>query len=92
MQNAAPQSGILSSAISHGGDLKKALPTVKVQEAYTLVKFHHMMKKCWSSLNCIRRLRSQLSQKQVDVLDSPSAWNLKTLMDAFQNETVQVRC
>jgi hypothetical protein len=94
IQSAKPKTGILSSAVSHGGDIKSKphlSPALTIQEAYAVVKYTHMMRKCWDNICCIKKLRSQLTQKPRDLELNPVEWNLICLLDAFKNETIEVR-
>jgi len=57
--------GILSSAVSQGGDIYSRVPnTTKVQEAYKDAKLTMKLRKCWNGISCIKKLRGQLNQTQ----------------------------
>ncbi|KAK4015473.1 Uncharacterized protein APZ42_017936 [Daphnia magna] len=88
---ARPKTGILSSAVSHGGDIKSKTPSSpsSIQEAYTQVKYTYLMRKCWNSICCIRKLHTQLTQKTMD-LEQPIEWNVICLLDAFKNEIIEM--
>lgn len=54
-----------------------------------MVKYTHTMRKCWNTICCINKIRTQLTQKPT-APDQPAEWNLMCLLDAFKKETAEV--